>query len=305
MFGSPVTCGSQRVNSNFTEQCTPLVKNNKLSIFSTVYTELSYFSADHIGDIIKKPDPSKAHGDDMISIRVLKACGDSIREPLKIISENCLKDGIFPDQLKNANVAPIHKKNDKQILFNYLPVSLLSVCSKIFERLIYHSMYKHISDNNVLSSNQLGFHTGDSCINQLLSITYGIYHCFDEGIETKAIFSDIFKAFDKGWHKGLIYKLHQYGFTGNLFTLLTDFLSNRKQGVFLNGKYFSWADIKAGFPEGSILGLLLFPVYVNDLTEKLHSNPKLFADDTSLFSTVTDEVLSNSHLNDDLSKVND
>ena len=84
-------------------------------------------------------------------------------------------------------------------------------------------------------------------------------------METRAIFSDIFKAFDKGWHKGLIYKLHQYGFTGNLLTLLTDFRSNRKQRVFLNGKYFSLADIKAGFPEGSIQGLLLFPVYVNDL----------------------------------------
>ena len=161
MFGSPVTCGSQRVNSNFTEQCTPLVKNSKLSIFSTVDTELFYLSADHIGDIIKKLDPNKAHGDDMISIRMLKVCGGSIWKPLKIISKNCLKGGIFPDQLKNANFAPIHKRRDKQILFNYLPVSLLSVCSKIFERLIYNSMYKYISDNNLLSSNQLGFHTGD------------------------------------------------------------------------------------------------------------------------------------------------
>ena len=88
-------------------------------------------------------------------------------------------------------------------------------------------------------------------------------------------------------------------------TLLTDFPSNRKQRVVLSGQHFSWKDIKAGVPQGSILGLLLLLVYINDLTENLHSNPKLFADDTSLFSTVTDEVLSNSHLNDDLSKIND
>ena len=167
-------------------------------------------------------------------------------------------------------------------------------------------MYKHISDNNLLSPNQSGFRTGDSCINQLLSITYDIFHCFDKGMETRAIFLDIPKAFDKVRHKGLIYKLRQYGFIGNLLTLLIDFLSNRKQIVVSNGQHSSWADIKAGVPQGSILGPLLFLVYINDLSENLHSSPKLFADDnTSLFSTVTDEALSNSHLNDDLSKIND
>ena len=88
-------------------------------------------------------------------------------------------------------------------------------------------------------------------------------------------------------------------------TLLTDFLSSRKQRVVLNGQHSSWADIKAGVPQGSILGGLLFLVYIYDLTENLHSNPKLFADDASLFSTVTDEALSSSHLNDDWSKIND
>ena len=86
------------------------------------------------------------------------------------------------------------QKNDKQILSNYRPVSLLPVWSKIFERLIYNSMYKHISENNLLSPNQSGFRTGDPCINQLWSITYDIFHCFDDGIETWAIFLDISKV---------------------------------------------------------------------------------------------------------------
>ena len=119
-------------------------------------------------------------------------------------------------------------------------------------------------------------------------------------METRAIFLDISKAFDKVWHKGLIYKLRQYGFSGNLLALLTDFLSNRKQRVVLNGQHSSWA----GVPQGSILGPLLLLVYINDLTENLHSNPKLFADDTSLFSIAADEALSNSSLNNDLNKVN-
>ena len=113
-----------------------------------------------------------------------------------------------------------------------------------------------------------------------MSITYASFHSFDEGMKTRAIFLDISTAFDKVLHKGLIYKLHQYGFTANLLTLLTDFLSNRKQRVVLDGQHSSWADIKAGV---SILGPLLFLVYINDLTENLHSNPKLFADVTSLF----------------------
>ena len=120
-------------------------------------------------------------------------------------------------------------------------------------------------------------------------------------METRAIFLDISKAFDKG----LIYKLHQYGFSRNLLALLTDFLSKRKQRVVLNGQDSSWADIKAGFPQGSILGPLLFLVNINDLTENLHSDPKLFVDDTFLFSIAVDEALSNSYLNDDLKKIND
>ena len=90
-----------------------------------------------------------------------------------------------------------------------------------------------------------------------------------------------------------------------MLTLLTDFLSNRKQRIVLDGQHSSWADIKAGVPQGSILGPLLFLMYINDLTKNLHSNPKIFANDISLFSTVTDEDLSNSHLNNDLSKIND
>ena len=163
------------------------------------------------------------------------------------------------------------KNKNKQILSSYQPVSLLPVCTKIFEHLIYKSMYQHISDNNLLSHNQSGF-------------------------RTRAIFLDISKAFHKVWRKGLIYKLFQYGFTGNLLDLLTDFLSNRKQRIVFNGQHSSWVDIKAGVPQGSIVRPLLFLVYINYLPENLHSSPKLFADDTSYFSTGTDEAFSHSYL---------
>ena len=124
----------------------------------------------------------------MISMLMLKLCGVSIWTPLKIIFKNWLKEGIFPDEWKKANVVPIHKRNDKQILSNCLPVSLLPVCIKIFECLIYNSMCKHRSYNNLLSPSQSGFRIGDSCINQLLPITYNIFHCFDEGRKLEKFF---------------------------------------------------------------------------------------------------------------------
>ena len=118
-------------NSYFAEQCTPLVNNSKLPSVLTVHTESLlesfYFSADHIGDIIKKLDSNKAHGHDMISICMLKLCGDSIWKPLEIILINCLKVGIFPDEWKKSQCCTDPQKNDKQILSNYRPVSLLAV----------------------------------------------------------------------------------------------------------------------------------------------------------------------------------
>ena len=138
-----------------------------------------------------------------------------------------------------------------------------------------------------------------------MSITHGIYKTLDEGKEVKGIFLDISKAFDRVWHEGLIFKLKQNGINGNLLLILIDFLKERKQRVVLNGLFSSWTHIKAGVPQGSILGPLLFLIYINDLPNGLQSNPKLFADDTSLFSVVDDIHLSSSELNLDLTKVSD
>ena len=117
------------------------------------------------------------------------------------------------------------------------------------------------------------------------------------------VFLDISKAFDKGWHQGLYYKLRQNGTSGELLNTLTDFLDNRTQRVILNGHYSSWAKVEAGFPQGSILGPLLFLIYINDLSENLALNPKLFAHDTSLFSVVKNVDASNIDLNNGLKKI--
>ena len=136
-----------------------------------------------------------------------------------------------------AYVVPVHKKSDKQILKNYRPISLLPICGKVFERLIYNSLFEYFIENDLISPNQSGFKPGDSCTNQLISITHEIYQSFDDGFEVRGVFLDISKAFDKVWHNGLIYKLKQNGVAGDLLDTLTNFLKERKQRVILNGQY--------------------------------------------------------------------
>ena len=157
---------------------------------------------------------------------MLQICVSSIYGPLELIFKEALNTGLFPSNWKNGDIAPIHKKGDKQILKNYRSVSLLPVCGKIFERLIFNELLNFLLENNLISPSQSGFNPGDSSINQLLSITHKIYNSFDEGLEVRSVFLDISKAFDKVWHKGLLFKLSQNGISGNLLDLLSSFLSD-------------------------------------------------------------------------------
>ena len=128
---------------------------------------------------------------------MLKICGSSIYGPLELISKETLSTGLFPSNWKKGDIVPIHKKGDKQILKNYRLVSLLPICGKIFERLIFNELFNFLLENNLISPNQSGFKPGDSCINQLLSITHEIYNSFDEGLEVRSVFLDISKTFDR------------------------------------------------------------------------------------------------------------
>ena len=132
--------------------------------------------------------------------------------------------------MKKANVVPIHTKDDKQTIENYRPVSLPPICRKIFERLLYDTMFNLFpKNNNLLPSNKSGFRPGDSYINQFLSINHEILSAFDMGLEIRGIFLDISKAFNKVWHDGLIFKLPQNRIYGEMINILEDFLSDRKQ----------------------------------------------------------------------------
>ena len=197
-------------NTFFAEQCS-LPKNNselpkRLLFLTEKRLSNVQISNENIIKIINNLDPNKAHGHDLLSIRMLKLSGPSLCKTLSIIFKPCLSQMKFPMEWKKANVVPIHTKNDKQCIKNYRPVTLLPICSKIFERLLFNELYKFLNENDLLSSNQSGFRPGDSYINHLLSITLKIYQSFDNHLEVRGVFLDILKAFDKVWHEGLILK---------------------------------------------------------------------------------------------------
>ena len=290
-------------NNFFLSQCTPFVNysvlpdirfhtNSRISSFEINLTE--------INATITGLNAKKAHGPDLISANMVKLCGQPLCIPLKIIFENILETGIFPDQWKEANVTPVHKKNDKQIISNYRPISLLPILAKVFEKIIFTNLFKYLKVNNLITENQSGFQSGDSCTNQLLSLVHEIHESFDCGLEVRSVYLDMSKAFDKVWHEGLIFKLKQNGIEGKLLNLLSNYLINRKQRVVLNGMESNWGEIFSGVPQGSVLGPLLFLVYINDLEEGIKSHVKFFADDTSIFSVVNDPVVSAVNLQHDL-----
>ena len=165
-------------------------------------------------------------------------------------------------------------------------------------------MFEFLHENNLLNENQSGFRPSDSCEYQLLSIVHDIYASFDcnPPCDVRGVFLDISKAFDRVWHEGLIYKIKSICVTGPPLEFIQSFLSHRFQRVVLNGQSSTWLPVTAGVPQGSILGPLLFLIYINDLSNNLSSTAKLFADDTSLFSVVNDVNLSQLHHNSDLKK---
>ena len=198
------------LNEFFVQQCS-ILQNGSVLPHIDYKTNVRKFSVSineaKIISVIRKLSPNKAHGCDNISIYMLKICDTVIAGPLKIIYEKCIETDRFPLSWKKANIVPALKKNSRQIMKNNRPVSLLLICGKIFEKIIFDEIYEHLTTNKLLFDKQSGFRPGDSTINQLLSITHDIYNAFEHHHDTRAAFLDISKAFDKVWHEGDLLKL--------------------------------------------------------------------------------------------------
>ena len=248
-------------------------------------------------------------GYDRISNRMLKAIKNIICLPLTLIINQTLQTGVFPDALKIAKVLPVYKKNEKFLMENYRPISILSSVSKVFERIIYNQIYEYFTQFNLFYGSQYGFRSKHSTEFASLELVERIIEEMDQNKYPISVFMDLSKAFDTLDHQILIDKLNHYGFRGKALELLKSYLSGRKQFVEYNNTASDFKSITCGVPQGSILGPLLFIIYINDLPAAVKQfETIIYADDTTLFSSLyktnansTDTLL----LNEELSMISD
>lgn len=243
-------------------------------------------------DITKRlqaQNPNKSQGPDGLHPRVLKELAVEIGPIVTLLFQTSVDSGIVPEAWKEAIVSPIYKKKgSKKEPVNYRPVSLTSILCKIMERVISERIISHLDHFDLISTHQYGFRKKRSCAAQLLNVieTWTDYLQDDKPIDT--VYFDFEKAFDKVPHQRLLTKMRSYGIDGRLLSWIASYLSNRQQKVVVNGQLSEPVRVVSGVPQGSVLGPLLFLIFINDLPEEVTApnECRLFADDTKLFGPV-------------------
>ena len=272
-----------------------------------------YASTYEIGQIIKSLKSKNSSGYDEISTRILKLSAPYILSPLTHICNRILNTGIFPDRLKYAIIKPILKKGgDDQNISNYRPISLLTAFSKVIEKLMYNRLIDHITSHSILANEQFGFRTNHSTQQATFLLINNILTAMNSKSRIGGIFCDLQKAFDCMNHLILLDKLKFYGIKGKFKTLIESYLIGRYQKVILNNNNSKkgngsskWELIKHGVPQGSVLGPLLFLLYINDLPKIIpnHNSIVLFADDTSILVTDSNDKDLTTNINQSLTSL--
>ncbi|VDI34092.1 blast:Probable RNA-directed DNA polymerase from transposon BS [Mytilus galloprovincialis] len=245
-------------------------------------------SREGVYKLIKNINTNKATGPDTIAGKILKENIEITSYILTIIFNKSLETGKVPSDWNHANVTPVFKKGDKHHPGNYRPISLTCISCKLLEHILASNMMKHLETNKILYELQHGFRSKRSCESQVISLVHQLAQNNDKNIQTDLVIMDFAKAFDKVPHKRLLYKLKHYGISDQAIHWIDSFLSNRTQTVLLENTTSNIIPVTSGVPQGTVLGPILFLIYINDLPDYLkHSQIRLFADDSIIYRPIT------------------
>ena len=257
-------------------------------------------------DIIKviRTLKNKRSNIDEISVAILKRNSEQIANPIALLLNQSISTGKFPSILKNANITPIHKSGPKNDPNNYRPISTLSNFSKIFKVLMKNKLMPYLERNKILSDSQYGFRPRSSTYHALNMFSTHLYSSLDNKLSVLSLFVDFSKAFDTVNHRILLAKLYHYGIRGTIHSWFEDYLTNRTQCTVHDGHTSLKLDISTGVPQGSVLGPILFLIYINDIVNVFTwAKTILFADDMTLYFTGSNNDIRFHLANQDLNKL--
>ena len=238
--------------------------------------------------LLKTCNPIKASGPDCIPARILRECADEMAPILTAIFTRSIETGMVPEDWRQANISPVFKKGQRYEAANYRPVTLRSLSCKLIEHVIVNNVMKHLDTHQILTDCQHGFRMRRSCETQLVTLIHELLSALDEGTQTDMVILDFSKAFDCVPHQRLLKKLRHYRIIGNTHRRISSFLTNRTQQVVIEGPSSEKAAVTSGVPQGTVLGLLLSLIFINDLPDKIASRTRLFAYDSIVYRTIKD-----------------